>query len=405
MKERIVSGLDVGSSQVTCIIGHRGEEEQLPSVVGVGMVENSGLRRGLVTDMETTAESIKQALLEAERMAGVGSDALYVSINGQQIKSLNNKGVVAIARSHDEITPEDVLRAIETVQALSSPPNHEILHVIPRTFSVDNQEGIKDPVGMTGHRLEVNAHVIVGGVPFIRNLRRTVEQAGAQIADLVLAPLAASKAALTKKQKELGVALVDIGAGTTGLVVFEEGDIYHSAVLPVGSSDITNDLAIVLKTLLEVAEKLKLEHGTASPVGLSDRETIDLSKYDKKEEQMVSRRFIGEIIEARLSEIFNMVREELRKVNRDGKLPAGVVLTGGGAKMPGIIDAAKKYLALPAYVGFPLELRGMIDRIDDPRYTTAIGLMLWGLDEGERGYRVPEMSLAQLITKLRNLFR
>ena len=400
-----MTGIDVGSSQVTCIIGHRVEDEQLPTVVGVGMVEGSGLRRGVVTDVEETVRAIRAAVEEAERMAGLSADAAYVSVNGQHIHALNNKGIIAIARSHDEIGPDDVLRVIETAQALSIPSNHEVVHVIPRTFTVDSQPGIKDPVGMTGNRLEVDAHVITGSTPFLKNLRRVVEQANVQVADFVLAPLAASKAALSKKQKELGVALIDIGAGTTGLVVFEEGDIYHSVILPVGASDITNDLGIVLKTSLEVAEKLKLEHGIASPVGLSDREMIDLAKYDKKEEQVVSRRFLAEIVDARLSEIFNMVRKELREINRDGKLPAGVVLGGGAAKMPGIIDSAKQHLQLPAQVGFPLELRGMIDRLDDPRYTTAIGLMLWGMDEGESKYFTPEISLSSLISRIRNLFK
>lgn len=405
MREKISTGIDVGSSQVTCVIGHREENEQMPTVVGVGMVEKSGLRRGIVTDVEETVRSIVAAVQEAERMAGVSTDAAFISVNGQHIHSINNKGVIAIARSHEEIAPDDVLRAIETAQALSVPPNHEIIHVIPRTFSVDGQEGIKDPVGMTGTRLEVDAHIVTGSTPFLKNLRRVVEQARVQVADLVLAPLAASKAVLTKKQKELGVALIDIGAGTTGLVVFEEGDIYHSAIIPIGASDITNDLAIVLKTSLEVAEKLKLEHGVASPVGLSDRETIDLAKYDKKEEQVVSRRFIAEIIDARLSEIFNMVRAELRKINREGKLPAGVVLSGGAAKMPGIIDSAKQHLQLPSQVGFPLELRGMIDRLDDPRYTTAIGLMLWGMDEDAAKYFSSEISFGSLISRIRNLFK
>jgi len=405
MREKIVTGIDVGSSQVTCIIGHRAEDEQLPTVVGVGMVEGSGLRRGVVTDVEETVRAIKAAAEEAERMAGLSVDAAYVSVNGQHINAVNNRGLIAITRSHDDIGPDDVLRVIDTAQALSMPPNHEIIHVIPRTFAVDGQGGIKDPVGMTGSRLEVDAHIITGSTPFLKNLRRVVNQANVQIADLVLAPLAASKAVLSKKQKELGVALLDIGAGTTGLIVFEEGDIYHSAVLPVGASDITNDLGIVLKTSLEIAEKLKLEHGIASPVGLSDRETIDLTRYDKREEQVVSRRFLAEIIDARLSEIFNMVRSELRKVNREGKLPAGVVLSGGAAKMPGIVDSAKQHLQLPSQVGFPLELRGMIDRLDDPRYTTAVGLMLWGMDEGENKYFASEISFGSLISKIRNLFK
>lgn len=405
MREKTASGLDIGSSQITCVIGHRNEEETQPTVLGVGTAFHSGLRKGVVTDVEETTRAISAALLEAERMAGLPLGAAYISVNGQHIQSLNSRGVIAVGRGRDEITPDDVLRVIETAQALSLPANREVIHVIPRTFAVDGQGGIKDPVGMTGNRLEVDAHVITGSMPFNRNLRRTIEQGRVHLADLVLAPLAASKAAISKKQKELGVALVDIGSGTTGLVVFEEGDVYHSAVLPVGGADLTNDLAIVLKTSLEVAEKLKLEHGSAVPAGLSDKESIDLAKYDPKEELVVSRRFLADIIGARLGEIFGMVRNELEKVGRDGKLPAGIVLTGGAAKMPGIVDAAKRSLQLPAQVGFPLELRGMIDRLDDPRYTTAIGLMLWGMEEGESRFLARELSFGNLLSKIRSIFR
>ena len=405
MKEKIIVGIDIGSSQVVTIIGHRQEGEAYPNIIGVGVREGSGLRKGVVTDVEETIIAITTSLEEAERMAGVPIDNIYISINGEHIKASNTRGLISIA-AKGEISRDDVLRAIESAQTVALPANREIVHVIPRAFIVDGQEDIKDPIGMTGTRLEVDAHVITGATPFIKNLARTAEQAGVRVSSFVLAPLAASTSVLAKKQKELGVIVLDIGSGTTGLVVFEDGDVYHSAVLPIGSSHITADIAIGLRISLEVAEQIKVEYGMASPVTLSDRDTIDLSKFDKSEDQVVSRRYVAEIIEARLMELFLMVKTELRKVGRDGMLPAGAVLVGGGSKLPGIVDSAKNHLGLPAQIGFPIELRGMVDKLDDPRFATSIGLMMWGMDDSNT---VPdyahEPNFGLVLSKIRNWFK
>lgn len=404
MKEKITVGIDIGSSQVVTIVGHRQEGEAHPNIIGVGVREGSGLRKGVVTDVEETVAAITASLEEAERMAGVPLENVYVSINGEHIQASNTRGLISIARG--EIGNDDVLRSIESAQTVALPANREIIHVIPRMFMVDGQENIKDPVGMMGTRLEVDAHVVTGSSPFIKNLQRTVEQAGVRINNFVLSPLAASTAVLSKKQKELGVVVIDIGAGTTGLVVFEEGDVYHSAVLPIGSGHVTADIAIGLRTSLEVAEKVKVEYGMASPVTLSDKDTIDLSKLDRSEDEVVSRRYVAEIIGARLMEIFLMIKTELREVGRDGMLPAGAVLVGGGAKLPGIVELAKDNLGLPAQIGFPIELRGMVDRLDDPRFATAIGLMMWGMDEANA---VPayatEPNISAVFSRLRSWFK
>lgn len=404
MKEKISVGIDIGDSKVVTVIGHRAEGETHPSVVGVSVRDGSGMRRGVVTDVEEAVSAIAGSVEEAERMAGLPAEAVYVSIAGEHIMATNNKGLIAIARGKEEITHEDVARVIETAQSVPVVVNREILHVIPKMFIVDGQEGIKDPVGMAGARLEVDAHVITGSTPFIKNLRKTVEQAGVSVAGFVLAPLAAAKAVLAKKQKELGVVLIDIGAGTTGLVVFEEGEIYHSAVLPIGSDHITADIAIGLRISLDMAEKIKLEYGVASPVMLSDKDTIDLSKFERDEEQVVSRRYIAEIIEARLAELFLMIKNELRKVGRDGMLPAGAVLVGGGARLAGIVEAAKEHLGLPAQLGFPVELKGMVDKLDDPRFATAIGCMLWGMDEEDSRTAFPALDFAAIVSRIKNIF-
>jgi len=404
MREKVTIGIDVGSSQVVAIIGHRGEDEMHPNIIGVGVQENSGLRKGVVTDVEETVAAVTAALDKAERMAGVPIENAYISINGEHIQSSNTRGLISVA--HHEIGSDDILRVIESAQTVALPANREIIHVIPRTFIVDGQDGIKDPIGMAGTRLEVDAHVITGATPFIRNLQKTVEQAGVSIANFILSPLAASKAVLSKKQKELGVVVVDIGAGTTGLVVFDEGDICHSAVLPIGSGHLTSDIAIGLRTSLDVAERVKVEYGMASSVMLSDKDTVDLSRFDKSEDQVISRRYIAEIIEARLMEIFMMIKAELRKAGKDGMLPAGAVLVGGGAKLPGIIDFAKDHLGLSAQIGFPIELRGVVDQLDDPRFVTAIGLVLWGMDEDSNltGF-VREPSFSGVLARLRNWFK
>ena len=403
MREKVTIGIDVGSSEVVAIVGHRGEDEMHPNIIGLGVQENSGLRKGIVTDVEETVAAITGALDKAERMAGVPIEGAYVCINGEHIQAANTKGLISIA--HQEISSDDIIRVIESAQTVALPANREIIHVIPRTFIVDGQDGIRDPIGMSGTRLEVDAHVITGSSPFIRNLQKTVEQAGVSISNFVLAPLAASKAVLSKKQKELGVVVIDIGAGTTGMVVFDEGDICHSAVLPIGSGHLTSDIAIGLRTSLDVAEKVKIEYGMATSVLLSDKDIVDLSRFDKSEDQQISRRYIAEIIEARLMEIFMMIKTELRKVGKDGMLPAGAVLVGGGAKLPGIVDFAKDHLGLPAQIGFPIELRGVVDRLDDPRFVTAIGLVLWGMDDNNISTFAREPSFGGMFARLKNWFK
>jgi len=406
MREKIATGLDIGSSKVAVVIGHRAEGETEPDIVGVGIQQGEGLRRGVVTDVEETVRMINQAVEEAERMAGAPLDNVQVSVNGVHINSASGRGMISIPRHKGEITSDDVVRVVESAQAVSLPVNREIIHIIPRSFIVDGQGGVKDPVGMMGVRLELDAHVVTGSTPFLKNLRKTLGETGVNSNALVLSPLAASKAVLSKKQKELGVVLIDIGAGTTGMVVFQDGHILHSAVSRVGASDIVSDIAIGLRTSLEVAEAVLLEYGIASSLTVGDKESIDLQKFDPNEESVISRRELAEIIEARVLDILTFVREELRKINQDGTLPAGAVLVGGGANLPGLVELVKSNLGLPAQLGYPQELKGMVDRLNNPRYAGAIGLMLWGLEEEEESGFIPtEVNLAGLWDKIRSWFK
>ncbi|MFC1618259.1 cell division protein FtsA [Patescibacteria group bacterium] len=408
-KDDIIVGLDVGSSIVRVIVGQHSPDEEKPHIIGVGIAPAAGIRRGVVVDVEEAVGSISTALEKAERVTGTPIESALVSIGGSHIESQLSRGVIAVSRADGEIGEDDVTRVIEAAQAITLPTNHEILHVVPKNFVVDDQEGIKDPIGMSGVRLEVEAHIIQGASSFIKNLTKCIYRAGVDIDDLVLAPLAAAEAVLTRRQKELGVVLIDIGAGTTGLTVYEEGDLLHAKVLPIGAEHITNDLAIGLRTSVDVAEKVKLEYGTALPASITTNEEVDLAKIDQNEEQVIDRKEIAEVIEARLAEIFSLVDKELKKVGKSGQLPSGVVLTGGGAKMPDIVDLAKEELRLPGQIGMPEEIPVSVDKIDDPAFATAVGLVLWGMGTEGKNSNLPlggiQTSVNDTVGKMKKWFK
>ncbi|OGE89921.1 MAG: cell division protein FtsA [Candidatus Doudnabacteria bacterium RIFCSPHIGHO2_01_FULL_50_11] len=379
-KEQIIVGLDVGTSMIRVVVGKASSDAPGPSVIGIGEAPAAGIRKGIIVDVEEAVSSISQALERAERMTGIQVDHAVVSVGGAHVAAVESHGVIAVSRADGEISEADIVRVVDASQAISIPPNREILHVIPKTFTVDGQMGIKDPLGMTGIRLEVDSQIIQASVPFIKNLTKCILRVGLEIDDLVLGPLAAAQAVLTKRQKELGCALIDIGGGTTGVIVFEEGELLHTTILPIGSSHITNDLAIGLRTTIDTAETVKLEYGIAERSKAKKDEQIDLHTLDRSEDNRVSRQLVGEIIQARLEEIFSLVNKELKAIGRDGQLPAGAVLTGGGAQLPGIVDLAKKELRLPVQIGISQNISTVIDRLDEPSFCTAVGLVLWGIE-------------------------
>ncbi|PIW92932.1 MAG: cell division protein FtsA [Candidatus Moranbacteria bacterium CG_4_8_14_3_um_filter_43_15] len=380
-KGNTVIGLDVGSSNVRVVILQKFEEEEKPRVMGVGVALSFGIRRGVVADVEETVRAISDAVKNAERTSGIPISRALVSIGGSHIKYQESQGVVAIGKADGEITGDDVMRSLTAAETISLPSNTEIIHVIPRSFAVDDQKDIRDPLGINGIRLEVNAMLILGSTPIIKNLSKCIYQAGVEVDDMIFSALAAAKAALNKRQKELGVILVDIGGGTTSFAVYEEGDLVQVGVVPIGGGHITNDIAIGLRTSIDVAEKVKVNYGSALPDEIGKKDQINLAEIDQNEEGEVSRHHVAEIVEARLEEIFTMIDKELRKTNRSGMLPAGAIIVGGGAKLPGVVDLAKKILRLPAQTGFPLELGGIVDKVDEPGYVTATGLALWGIEE------------------------
>jgi len=378
--EGSIVGIDIGTTKVVAVVGQI--QEGMIQITGTGRAQNSGMRKGCVVDIEDTVSSISSAIEEAERSSGIEINHCFSSINGSQIISVDSKGVVAVGRSDGEIGVADIDRVIDSARSVALPPNYEIIHIIPKVFNVDSQLGVKDPLGMSGIRLEVIAHVIGVASPVLKNLSRSLTQSGLEIDGIIFSPIASAKAYLNKKQKEIGVVIIDIGAANTSLAVFEEGSLLHSKVIPIGSNHITNDIAIGLKISLEAAEKIKLNEVSAIVDDVRESEKLDLQKYEHNEKEKPSRRYVCEIAEARLNELFLLIKDELKSIERDEMLPAGAILVGGGAKLNDIQQFAKKSLNLPVQIGKPVfEVSGIVDKLDDPEYACAVGLMLWGLDE------------------------
>lgn len=412
-REKLITGLDIGTSSIRLVTGQSNPQDGSFCVVAAIELPSEGISKGIIISIEDTISSISSALEQAERIIGQKIEHVYVGVSGSHISTMQSKGVVAVSRPGGEIKEDDVERVIAQAQAVATPPNYEILHVIPKLFSVDSQTGIKDPVGMTGVRLEVETQIIQGLSNQIKNLTKAVYRTGLEIDDLVLSILACSEAVLTKRQKELGVVLVNIGHSTTSVAIFEEGDILTTCILPIGSVHITNDIAIGLRISLDTAEDIKLEYGSANPKDYAKKEEIDLSEFSssKDEQGKVSLKHISEIIEARTEEIFEMVDKKLIEIDRSGLLPAGVVLTGGGAKLPGIIEIAKKEFRLPASLGRPLEIKTAIEKVNDLSFTTALGLVVWGFElekqTSPKGrFHLPRIhSVEEIAGKIKNWFK
>jgi len=372
-KGKVVAGIDIGSSKIATIIAQVSLEEQRVNVIGASSIPSLGVRKGQIVNIEEASSAVINSVEAAERMAGYSLERVVVGVGGGHISSQNSHGVVAVAEPEGEIVPEDVRRVIEAAKAISLPSSREILHVIPRTYTVDSQEGVADPVGMSGVRLEVETHIISGSTTSIKNLVKCVSEVGVDIDALVFTGVAAAEAILNETEKELGVVLVDIGGGTTSLIIFQEGSPAYTAVLPIGAKNITNDLAIGLRLSLESAEKLKLalkeENG---------QDEIDLEKIGIVEAKSVSRKTVIEgIIKPRLNEIFNLVGAEIQKSGFAGLTPSGIVICGGGAMTVGAADVCKKVLALPVRIGYPTKISGLVDDITTPAFASSVGLILY----------------------------
>jgi len=379
-RKRVV-GLDLGTSKVAAVVGETDEFGNI-SIIGVGESPTEGLRKGVVVNIEKTVGSITAAAQAAERMAGIRFDSVVVSLAGPHLSSQNSRGVIAVSRESHEIGHEDVERVVDASRAVSVPSDREVVHVIPRSFTVDGQEGVKEAMGMTGTRLEVETHIVTGAQTSIQNVIKCVHQAGFDVDDVVSQGLASGQAVLSPNEMELGVCLIDIGAGTTDVVVFSEGSGLHMAVLPVGGNHVTSDIAIGLRTTLTEAETLKLNYGHTLADVIPGEERIQVREVGGDRVQEVPRRFLAEIIGPRVREIFQMAREEVRKSGYDGMLPAGVVVTGGGARLLGTIDAAQAVFDSSVRLGLPAGFGGLSDRVSGPSFATSVGLVRWGCQLG-----------------------
>jgi cell division protein FtsA len=379
--EKTIVGVDVGTTKVCTLIGEVDEAENL-CIVGVGVAPSHGLSKGVVVNVEEASKCIAESIEQAERVSGYTIESCYVGHAGKHISSLNSRGVVAVGRGERRITVEDTERALEAAQAIAVPHNREVVHVIPRCYTLDGQEGVRDPVGMLGFRLEVEAHIVTGAVASLRNLVQCIENADVGVNDLILQPLASSEAVLTPEERQTGVVLVDAGGGTTDVAIFIEGSIWHSVVLPVGGNNLTSDLSVGLRTPFEVAEALKIKHGHVLPEMVDPEERIDVAAFGEDTLQSVSRRQMALILEARAEEMFAMVMNEIKRSGYEGLLPAGLVLTGGTAALRGFKELGREMLQLPVRVGTVRNISGLVDAVSSPVYATAVGLLLWGMRYG-----------------------
>lgn len=393
---KIVVGVDIGTAKVVTVIA---KIDETINILGVSEGKAAGIRKGQIVDIEEAVAAINESVEAAERMAGYSVSHIVASIGGGHIESMNSKGVVAISAPSGEISRQDIARVIDAAKAVSLPSSREILHVLPRNYTVDGQEGIKDPIGMTGVRLEVDTHIISAGTTSLRNLEKALSQVGLDVDSTVFSGYASSLSVLSDTEKELGVVLVDLGAGTTDISVYVEGSVAYSSVLPIGARHITNDLAIGLRVSLESAEKIKLflSRKTARRVvhpedeitprdaksvleAKAKEDEIDLSSLHLPEElrKVSQKTLIDGIIRPRLNEIFTMVGLEVKKSGFGGQMPAGLVVTGGGAKTVGVVEAAKRMLAMPVRIGYPTGLKGIVDEVQDPAFASVVGLLIYG---------------------------
>ncbi|MCK8827145.1 cell division protein FtsA [Natroniella acetigena] len=377
----IVAGIDIGTTKVCTIIAEI-NGNKITDIIGVGTSPSTGLRKGMVVDIDDTVCSIETAVVKAERMAGVELESVFVGIAGSHISSTNSHGVVAVTGEDKEISKKDIDRVIEATKIISIPPEREIIHVIPREFIVDGCRDIKSPLGMSGVRLEAETHIVTGSVTSIQNLVKSVHRVGINVEGVVLQPLAASKAVLSESEQDLGVVLVDMGGGTTDIAIFKEGSIWYTSILPVGGDHVTSDIAVGLRTPMSNAERIKIQHGCAKASLIERDQKIDILDTSGKKKHSISQQMLCNIIEPRVDEIFTLVKQEIRKAGYDDLIPAGVVVTGGASLLDGIPQLASEKLDLPVRVGVPDNIDTLLNYIDGSIYDIGEGYSEFSKDNG-----------------------
>ena len=402
-KERVVVGLDVGTTKVVALVGN--VADGMIEIIGMGKAESHGLEKGVVVDIGRTISSIRKAVEEAENMADIKVSSVYVGIAGKHINSINNSGTVSINRPDRIITNDDVHRVVETAQAIQLPPSSEMIHVIPRQYIVDGQDGITDPVGMTGTRLEVDVHIVTGAITAVHNLVRCVESLDIGIEQIVLEPIASALAVLSSAEKELGVILLDIGGGTTDISVFRGGDIWFSKVIPIAGEHITNDITVGLQTPIEEAELIKKQAGTALVDSVGEDEKIEVETIGGDEKRTVSKKKLAKIIEPRVEELLDLAMQEVEDAGYRDLVPAGLVLTGGTSLLNGIVEFAQQRYGIPVRRGkIPQGIHGLRDIVESPIYATSIGLLRYAVETKDFSKKRYERKKTSLINKLFSWF-
>ncbi len=397
---RIIAGIDIGTTTIRTLIAESDERGD-PVFIGIGSAPSAGLRRGVVVSMEKTVESISHAVEDAELMAQLNIDSAVAGITGDHIKSVNSQGVIAISRTDNEIGEKDVSKAIEAASAVPIPNDREIIHVLPQIYTIDEQSGIKNPVGMTGVRLEVEVHIVTAAVTSARNVYRSIERCEIAVDHLVQQSLASAYANISQEEEDMGVVLVDIGGDLTDIAVFFDGSVRHTAVVPLGGRNVTNDITIGLRTSLEQAESLKNMYGSALTSLVDPEEMMEVPTAVGREPRQISRNVLASIIEPRMEEILSLVQREIKKAGAVDPLAAGAVLTGGGARLPGVVELAEQILDMPVKVGIPAGIEGLPENLCSPEYATVIGLVLYGHRHGT-GKTVAKGGLKGLMKKLEN---
>jgi cell division protein FtsA len=380
----IIVGLDIGTTKIACIVGEVTDDGI--DIIGIGTAPSKGLRRGVVVNIDATVQSIQQAVDEAENMAGCEISSVYAAISGAHVRGLNSHGIVAV--KDKEVRESDIARVIEAAKAVAIPMDREVLHVLPQQYVIDDQDGIRDPLGMAGVRLEAKVHIVTTAVTSAQNVVKCANRCGLQVADIVLEPFASSQAVLEEDEKELGVCLIDIGGGTCDLVVYCDGAIVHSSVLPLGGGHVTNDIATVLRTPLDSAEKIKRKYGCAARNLVDENETMEVPSVGGRGPRVFPRMKLVEVIEPRIEEIFEHVKRDLMRSGYFDSLAAGLVLTGGATAMEGVADIAELVLGLPVRRGLPVRIGGLVDVVRSPAYATGVGLVMFGASQN-RSIQIP----------------
>lgn len=381
-KNSLIVGLDIGTSKVCAVVGEMTERGM--EIIGVGSHPSQGLRKGVVINIESTVDSIKKAVEEAELMAGCEINSVFTGIAGGHIKGFNSHGIVAV--KNKEVTQRDVDRVIDAAKAVAIPMDREVLHILPQEYLIDDQDGIKEPLGMSGVRLEAKVHIVTGAVTSAQNIIKCCNRTGLNVADMALEPLASAEAVLTPEERELGVALVDMGGGTTDIALFHDGAVKHTAVLAIGGNHLTSDIAAGLRTPIGEAERIKQRYGYARTSMVTKDERVEVPSVGGRNSRTISRQILCEIIEPRLEEIFQLIRREIAKSGYEGSLASGVVMTGGSTLLPGMIEMAEQLFSMPVRLGVPTHVGGLIDVVSSPIYATGVGLVLYGMKRQEKNF-------------------